>query len=121
MQNKKIQLWALGIACYNCSIEYIAGTEKICADLLSKKPDADDSVTVTRTVEPDFNDNTFEVGAINLIAINPNFAGCDMPTRDNLEVQETYLNGLDMVQEQKKYKEIMELKIFWNTVTPLGQ
>ena len=35
MQNKKIQFWALSIAGYNCTIEYIAGTENVCADLLS--------------------------------------------------------------------------------------
>ena len=38
MQNKKIQLWALSMAGYNCTIEYIAGTENTCADLLSGKP-----------------------------------------------------------------------------------
>ena len=39
MQNKKIQLWALNMAVYNCSIEYIAGTTNACADLLSRHPD----------------------------------------------------------------------------------
>ena len=39
MQNKKIQLWALSLAGYNCSIEYIAGTTNTCADLLSRHPD----------------------------------------------------------------------------------
>ena len=62
MQNKKIQLWALGIAGYNCSIEYIAGTENICADLLSRKPDTGDTVIDTEPFELDINDNTFEVG-----------------------------------------------------------
>ena len=36
MQNKKIQLCALGIGGYNCNIEYIAGKENTCADLLSR-------------------------------------------------------------------------------------
>ena len=35
MQNKKIQLWALGMAGYDCTIVYIPGTENTCADLLS--------------------------------------------------------------------------------------
>ena len=39
MQNKKIQLWALSMAGYNCTIEYKAGTTNTCADLLSRKPD----------------------------------------------------------------------------------
>ena len=43
MQNKKIQLWALGISGYNCKIEYIAGPENTCADLLSRLPSTKDS------------------------------------------------------------------------------
>ena len=39
MQNEKIQLWALSMSGYNCSIEYIAGTTNTCADLLSRHPD----------------------------------------------------------------------------------
>ena len=39
MQNKKIQLWALSMSGYNCSIEYIAGTTNTCADLLSRHPE----------------------------------------------------------------------------------
>ena len=39
MQNKKIQLWPLSMAGYNCSIEYIAGTTNTYADLLSRRPD----------------------------------------------------------------------------------
>ena len=39
VQNKKVQLWALGMARYNCRIEYIPGKTNTCADLLSRKPD----------------------------------------------------------------------------------
>jgi hypothetical protein len=38
MQNKKIQLWALSIAGYNCKVEYVAGTDSLVADLLSRMP-----------------------------------------------------------------------------------
>ena len=38
MQNKKVQLWALGISGYNCKIEYISGAQNTCADLLSRSP-----------------------------------------------------------------------------------
>ena len=31
MQNKKIQLWALGMSGYNCTVEYIAGKTNTCA------------------------------------------------------------------------------------------
>ena len=38
MQNKKIQLWALSIASYNCKIEYISCKKNIIADFLSRPP-----------------------------------------------------------------------------------
>ena len=87
MQNKKIQLWALGIAGFNCSIEYIAGTENTCADLLSRKPDTGDTVIDTEPFELDINDNTFEVGAINSNEINPKyFASCNMPAKEGIDI-----------------------------------
>ncbi|MCG7882618.1 MAG: reverse transcriptase, partial [Candidatus Thiodiazotropha endolucinida] len=111
MQNKKIQLWALGMAGYNCTIEYIAGTENTCADLLSRKPDVDDTVIEAELLEPDINDHTYEVGAINSNEINPkNFAGCEMPTKDRPEIPETDLPGFDMGLEQGKGAAVMELK-----------
>ena len=39
MQNKKIQLWALGMSGYNCTVEYMAGKSNTCAELLSRHPD----------------------------------------------------------------------------------
>ena len=111
MQNKKIQLWALGIAGYNCSIEYIAGTENTCADLLSRKPDTGDTVIDTEPFELDINDNTFEVGAINSNEINPkDFASCNMPAKEGIEIPDLGLKGLDMAIEQTKDKELSVLK-----------
>ena len=65
MQNKKIQLWALSMAGYNCTVEYIAGTENTCADLLSRKPDGGHAKAKAKPFEVDINDNTFEIGVIN--------------------------------------------------------
>ena len=39
MQNKETHLCALSMAGFNCTIEYIASTTNICADLLSRRPD----------------------------------------------------------------------------------
>ena len=72
LQNKKVQLWALGISGYNCNIEYIPGMENTCADLLSRKPDKDDSPDEKAFLEPDINDNKFEVDAINSNQFNLN-------------------------------------------------
>ena len=69
MQNKKIQLWALSIPGYNCKIEHIAGQENTCADLLSRLPSEKDTQNdhsdSHNTMEPDINENTFEINAFN--------------------------------------------------------
>ena len=72
MQNMKIQLWALSRAGYSCTIEYIAGTENTCADLLSPKPDGGHAKVEAEPFEVDINDNTFEVDVINSNEIDPN-------------------------------------------------
>ena len=36
VQNKKIQMWTLSIAGYNCQIEYAPGPQNVLADLLSR-------------------------------------------------------------------------------------
>ena len=52
MQNKKIQLWALSMAGYNCTIEYIAGTTK-------KKRQAKYADKGTKQVEFQINDPVY--------------------------------------------------------------
>ena len=61
IQNKKIQLWVLGMSGYNCKTEYIAGTENTCADLLSRKPNGECTDPILEPFELDINDNIFEV------------------------------------------------------------
>lgn len=63
MKNKKIQLWALGIAGYNCTIEYIPGTENTCADLLSRTPTTTEAST-TEFDEPDVHDKTSHTSSL---------------------------------------------------------
>lgn len=72
MKNRKIQLWALGISGYNCCIEYIAGTENTCADLLSRTLN-EEEVQQGKTMdeEPDISDKTLEVNFIDSSQINP--------------------------------------------------
>ena len=41
MKNKKIQMWALNISCYNCTINYIPGPQNAMADLLSRLPEGE--------------------------------------------------------------------------------
>ena len=47
---------------YNCKIEYTAGTENTCADLLSRKPYGECTDPILEPFELDINENTFEVG-----------------------------------------------------------
>lgn len=109
MKNKKIQLWALGIAGYNCTIEYIPGTENTCADLLSRTPTTTEAST-TEFDEPDVHDNTLEINFINSNAINPrehtnlDIGEPDIPYKPKIELQE---NGeLNIAEEQAKDPEI---------------
>ncbi|CAC5360922.1 unnamed protein product [Mytilus coruscus] len=64
MQNKKIQLWALNITGYNCTIQYIPGPQNVCADFMSRLPS-----DVKRNENPDpypnISDNTYEINVIN--------------------------------------------------------
>ena len=43
IQNRKIQTWALGISGYNCSVQYLKGRDNVCADLLSRAVELEDS------------------------------------------------------------------------------
>ena len=81
MQNKKIQMWALRMSGYNCSIEYIAGTTNTCADLLSRHPDNvkktfdvhfhDEVETQDYKTVLDVNDILYEVSVIDFNQFDP--------------------------------------------------
>ena len=123
MQNKKIQLWALSMSGYNCTIEYIEGTTNTCADLLSRHPD---NVSVEKGLDTDFvendnddvvldvNDNLYEVNVLNSSQFEPkSYASCDLPEKDTLEKSDfsdfTKI-GLDMKLEQSRDDEISEVR-----------
>ena len=38
MKNRRIQMWAIKISAYNCSIEYLEGKKNTRADMLSRLP-----------------------------------------------------------------------------------
>ena len=65
-QNKKIQLWALSMAGYNCSVCYIPGPT-IISDLLSRRPNGKDTSDDNQSVisDPDVDDRTFEISVTN--------------------------------------------------------
>ena len=116
MQNKKIQLSALSMAGYNCTVEYIAGTENTCADLLSRKPDGGHTEAEAEPFEGDINDNTFEVDVINSNEIDPKqFASYEVADNPEKEAPTWDLTDVDMTVEQAKDKEIVDIKICLET------
>ena len=112
MQNKKIQLWALGMSGYNCTIEYIAGKTNTCADLLSRHPDnvkveseIENSDQHDRTVI-DVNDNLYDVNVLDSNQFDPKiFARCQLPddkTFNKCDCSNFRKAGFDMKTEQMK-------------------
>ena len=93
MQNKKIQLWALSMSGYNCTIEYFAGTTNTCADLLSRHPDNvrktsddQDCEEVEDQTVLDVNDNLYEINILDSTQFEPkSFASCDLPNDESFE------------------------------------
>lgn len=61
--NKKIQQWALKLSGYNCKIEYLAGRENTCADLLSRIPKQLEWKSIS--VIPEVDDRAYQINAIN--------------------------------------------------------
>lgn len=105
MKNKKIQLWALSIAGYNCQIEYIPGTDDTCADLLSRTP-TDVGSKTSEADEPDAHDNSLEINFIYSNAINPrdytnlDIGEPDIPYQPNTELTED--GEVNIADEQAK-------------------
>ena len=79
MQNKKIQLWALGIAGFNCKIEYIAGTDNSCADLLSRIPQNAGVTQDKENYDIDISDKAYKINALNSNRFSPKeYARCTL-------------------------------------------
>lgn len=71
----KVKLWAMCMAGYDCTVEYVAGTDSSCADLLSRIDHSlltDDSDNCTETGS-DVSDKTYEIGVFDSSNFLPNF------------------------------------------------
>ena len=105
MQNRKVQMWALSIAGYNCQIEYIEGVANTVADLLSRTPQGCHEVQnkTQGEEEVEISDKFLEVNALNSNRFDPKFyAGWENPGTSGKEEPETTWEGMDMVEEQDK-------------------
>ena len=106
MQNRKIHLWALSIAGYNCKIQYLKGTRNVCTDLLSRSKG---TLSTSQDKEVDIDDRDYEVSAINSNRFEPRrFAKLNEESRAD-EFEMPTLVDFDMVREQDDH-EIRELK-----------
>ena len=105
MQNRKVQMWALSIAGYNCKIEYIEGVANTVADLLSRTPQGCHKVQNKAQGEEEvkISDKFLEVNAFNSNRFDPKFyAGWEDPGANGKEEPETTWERMDMVKEQDK-------------------
>ena len=110
MQNKKIQLWALGLSGYNCKVEYIEGVQNTCADLLSRSPQGSKNNPTDHTYEPDVPDKAFEINVINSNELNPkDYASCSVTEPEGLTIPKEKIIQLDMVIEQDKDEKLKQL------------
>ena len=121
MQNKKIQMKALSMSGYNCTIEYIAGTTNTCADLLSRHPDnvqkasdIQNSDEVEDQTVLDVNDYLYEVNVLDSNQFDPKtFASCDLPNDKSFEkcdCSDLVKGGFDMTVEQSRDDSISEIR-----------
>ena len=109
MQNRKIQVWALAIAGYDCEIEYLPGKENVVADLLSRSTTAP-AVEDVGPVEVD--DRAYGINAINSNRLNPGeFASYkDNQEENRPEFKRPTMEGFNIIAEQESDEEIVSLK-----------
>lgn len=115
MQNKKIQLWAMCMTGYDCTVEYVAGTENSCADLLSRIDHSlltDDSDTCTET-GPDVSDKTYEIGILDSSNFRPKDHMDSTIEDKDLDIpdKEEAFPNLDLVVEQSQDQDLTRLKL----------
>ena len=110
MQNKKIQLWALGLSGYNCKVKYISGPENTCADLLSRLPDDQNNLKETDN-EPDINDNIYEINVFNSKRFDTReYASCSVTDEKHQGKPTIDIPDLNITAEQSKDKELVEIR-----------
>ena len=106
-KNRKLQAWALNIGSYNCDIEYLKGSDNICADLLSRCYDKNDDIT---------NEQSYEVATLNSNQFTPKeFINVDLEDKQEKQDVPPKMGNLDMNIEQNKDSELHDIKVKMTT------
>ncbi|CAG2234136.1 unnamed protein product [Mytilus edulis] len=104
----------IGIAGYNCKVEYIAGTANFCADLLSRIPTKSDENNHVQETDDDvdFDDKAYEVGTLNSNSFDSRrYASCHLDEDNDLVKPDIDLHGeFSMEAEQAEDGTIASLK-----------
>ena len=102
MQNKKIQLWALSIAGYNCRVEYIPGPQNACADLLSRVPSSYFTDKPSEPeISPEVDERTLEVAVLDSTGFDPGRLASSEAARAEI-LSDDEVTPFDMAAEQAK-------------------
>ena len=114
MQNRKVQMWALAIAGYNCTIQYIPGKNNYVADMLSRRPEQrveeEEDSTAQETVEE--HDHSYEINVINSNKVDPKqYANYEQLEDSEIEIPKNpmQLENFNMMDEQNKDNEITQI------------
>ena len=110
IQNKKIQLWALGIVGYSCKIEYIQRKANTCADLLSRPVNLENLTEGSDQIEPEISNNTFEIRHINSNRFDPKAFAHFQQIAEDRQHPEKECMCFDIVTEQNKDEDIHNIK-----------
>ncbi|OOY67330.1 RNase H-like domain-containing protein, partial [Solemya velum gill symbiont] len=123
IQDRKIARWALSLAGYACTIEYIEGSKNYCADLLSRLPDSEKNHGSSEQnqwnadehqsdEEPDIDSRTLQICVINSDHFDPkNYASCEVKTPDEIIKPDIDLpKEIDNKNEQLKDETIAQLR-----------
>jgi hypothetical protein len=103
MQNKKIQLWTLGISGYNCKIEYISGVQNTCADSLSRSLPCAENQEDDGEIDVDVSDKAFEINTFNSNQFTPkHFASCEYQNTETATTPIKKIGEFEMSVEQQK-------------------
>lgn len=108
MENRLIQLWALGIPGYISRIEYVPGIKHTVADLLSRSPMRFETVENSDN-DPDVNDRTFEIHVLDSNKFQPKTFVRSHVDNETDPVIPPVLNK-DIVVEQELHPKIVSIK-----------